>query len=155
MTSFASGAPADAPRDESELEELISRPTEALTASLADAPGDILVLGAGGKMGPSLARMAHRADPSRRVIAVSRWSNRGAAEALEVHGVDTVSADLLSPRELAALPDAPNVVFMAGQKFGTTGAPTATWAMNGMRLFGMPCGSSPMVPDGCAPTGLK
>ena len=130
MTSFASGAPANAPRDESELEELISRPTEALTASLADAPGDILVLGAGGNMGPSLARMAHRADPSRRVIAVSRWSNRGAAEALEVHGVDTVSADLLSPRELAALHDAPNVVFMAGQKFGTTGAPTATWAMN-------------------------
>jgi nucleoside-diphosphate-sugar epimerase len=130
VTELASGERADAPRDEPELEERLSRPTEALTASLAAAPGDILVLGAGGKMGPSLARMARRADPSRRVIAVSRWSNRAAAEALEAHGVETVGADLLSPRELAALPDAPNVVFMAGQKFGTTGAPTATWAMN-------------------------
>jgi dTDP-4-dehydrorhamnose reductase len=125
-----SGEPADVPRDEDELEERLSRPPAALTASLADVPGDILVLGAGGKMGPSLARMARRADPSRRVIAVSRWSNRQAAAALEAHGVETVSADLLSPGELAALPEAPNVVFMAGQKFGTTGAPTATWAMN-------------------------
>jgi nucleoside-diphosphate-sugar epimerase len=126
----ASGEHADAPRDETELEERLSQPSDALTASLAAVPGDILVLGAGGKMGPSLARMARRADPSRRVIAVSRWSNRAAAEALEAHGVETVGADLLAPRELAALPDAPNVVFMAGQKFGTTGAPTATWAMN-------------------------
>ena len=130
MTSSASGEPVEAPRDEGELEEHLSRPTAALTASLAAAPGDLLVLGAGGKMGPSLSRMARRADPSRRVIAVSRWSNRQAAEALEAHGVETVRADLLSPRELAALPDAPNVVFMAGQKFGTPGAPTATWAMN-------------------------
>jgi nucleoside-diphosphate-sugar epimerase len=130
VTSFASGEPAGVPRDEAELEERLSRPSHALTSSLAAAPGDILVLGAGGKMGPSLARMARRADPSRRIIAVSRWSNRAAAAALEAHGVDTVSADLLSPRELAALPDAPNVVFMAGQKFGTTGSPAATWAMN-------------------------
>jgi nucleoside-diphosphate-sugar epimerase len=126
----ASGEHADAPRDETELEERLSQPSDALTASLAAVPGAILVLGAGGKMGPSLARMARRADPSRRVIAVSRWSNRAAAEALEAHGVETGGADLLAPRELAALPDAPNVVFMAGQKFGTTGAPTATWAMN-------------------------
>ena len=120
----------DAPHDEESLEELLSRPPEALAASLAAAPGDIIVLGAGGKMGPSLARMARRTDPARRVIAVSRWTNRVAAAALEVHGVETLSADLLSPRELAALPDAPNVVFMAGQKFGTTGNPAGTWAMN-------------------------
>jgi nucleoside-diphosphate-sugar epimerase len=130
VTSLAPGEPLDGPRDEDELEERLSRPSDALTASLAAAPGDVLVLGAGGKMGPSLSRMARRADPSRRVIAVSRWSNRRAAEALEAHGVETLSADLLSPRELAALPDAPNLVFMAGQKFGTTGDPAATWAMN-------------------------
>ncbi|MFL5620960.1 MAG: NAD-dependent epimerase/dehydratase family protein [Gemmatimonadaceae bacterium] len=130
MTPFTSAELAAAPRDEDELEERLSRPTPALTAALTAAPGDIIVLGAGGKMGPSLARMARRADPLRRVIAVSRWTNRQAAEALEAHGVETISADLLSPRELAALPDAPNVVFMAGQKFGTTGTPTATWAMN-------------------------
>jgi nucleoside-diphosphate-sugar epimerase len=130
VTSLAPGEPLDGPRDEDELEERLSRPSDALTASLAAAPGDVLVLGAGGELGPALSGMARRADPSRRVIAVSRWSNRRAAEALEAHGVETLSADLLSPRELAALPDAPNLVFMAGQKFGTTGDPAATWAMN-------------------------
>jgi dTDP-4-dehydrorhamnose reductase len=128
--THALGRPADAPHDEDELEERLSRPTPALSAVLASVRGDIMVLGAGGKMGPSLARMARRADPTRRVIAVSRWTNRDAARALEAHDVETIGADLLSPRELAALPDAPNVVFMAGQKFGTSGNPTATWAMN-------------------------
>jgi len=123
-------APETRPRDEDELEELLSRPTPALGAALARTPGDVMVLGAGGKMGPSLARMARRADPARRVLAVSRWTNRAAAEALESHGVETIGADLLDPRELAALPDVPNVVFMAGQKFGTTGNPAGTWAMN-------------------------
>ena len=103
MTLSARGGPADVPRDEDDLEERLSRPTAALTAVLASVPGDLLVLGAGGKMGPSLARMARRADPSRRVVAVSRWSNRHAADALEAHGVETMGADLLSPRELAAL----------------------------------------------------
>ena len=130
MTHAAPGRPADAPHDEDELEERLSRPTPALSAALASVPGGIMVLGAGGKMGPSLARMARRADPTRRVIAVSRWTNRDAAQALEAYGVETIGADLLSPRELGALPEAPNVVFMAGQKFGTSGNPTATWAMN-------------------------
>lgn len=118
------------PRDEAELEERLSRPSEALVSLLASVPGDLVVLGAGGKMGPSLARMARRADPARRVVAVSRWSDRAAAAALEANGVEPVAADLLDPRALAALPDAPNVVFMAGQKFGTTGSPATTWAMN-------------------------
>jgi len=130
MTHAAPGVPADAPHGEDELEERLSRPTPALSAALASIAGDIMVLGAGGKMGPSLARMARRADPARRVIAVSRWTNRAAAQALEAHGVETIGADLLSPRELGALPDVPNVVFMAGQKFGTSGNPAATWAMN-------------------------
>jgi nucleoside-diphosphate-sugar epimerase len=123
-------SPARPPRDEAELEERLSRPTPALTQLLGTVPGDLLVLGAGGKMGPSLARMAKRADPSRRVVAVSRWSDRAAAAALESDGVETIAADLLDPHALAALPDAPNIVFMAGQKFGTTGNPSATWAMN-------------------------
>ena len=123
-------AASDVPRDEDALEERLSRPPAALVAALAAVLGDLVVLGAGGKMGPSLARMARRADPTRRVIAVSRWTNRAAAEALEAHGVETIGADLLDPRDLASLPDAPNVVFMAGQKFGTTGNPAGTWAMN-------------------------
>ncbi len=119
-----------APRSEEDLEEALSRPAPDLAAGLASAPGDIVVLGAGGKMGPSLARMARRADPARRVVAVSRWSSHAAESALQASGVETMRADLLDPRALAALPDAPNVVFMAGQKFGTSGSPATTWAMN-------------------------
>ena len=119
-----------APRSEEELEDALSRPGPSLVAALARVPGDLVVLGAGGKMGPSLARMARRADPARRVIAVSRWTNRAAESALRTTGVETLSADLLDPVDLAALPDAPNVVFMAGQKFGTSGDPATTWAMN-------------------------
>jgi len=127
----ALGAPrSSAPHDESALEELLSRPRTALASLLARTPGDLLVLGAGGKMGPSLTRMAKRADPERRVIAVSRWTDQAAQAALEADGVETRTADLLDPRSLADLPDAPNVVFMAGQKFGTSGSPATTWAMN-------------------------
>jgi nucleoside-diphosphate-sugar epimerase len=121
---------AAAPHDERELEERLSRPPASLSSVLASVPGDLIVLGAGGKMGPSLTRMAKRADPARRVIAVSRWTNAEAESALAAHGVETLGADLLDPRALAALPDAPNVVFMAGQKFGTSGNPATTWAMN-------------------------
>jgi len=121
---------AAAPRTEAELEDALSRPSPSLAAALAQAPGDIIVLGAGGKMGPSLARMARRADPSRRVIAASRWSDASAAGALEADGVEIVRIDLLDPGALAELPDTPNVVFMAGQKFGTSGDPSLTWAMN-------------------------
>ncbi len=119
-----------APRDEAELDERLSRPSASLARILTAIPGDILVLGAGGKMGPSLARMALRADPDRRVIAASRWSNRAAELALRETGVETIEVDLLDPRGLALLPRAPNVVFMAGQKFGTEDSPASTWAMN-------------------------
>lgn len=119
-----------APRTEAELEDALSHPSPSLAAALTRAPGDIIVLGAGGKMGPSLARMAKRANPARRVIAVSRWSDAAAATSLEDAGVEIARAELLDPRALDALPDAPNVVFMAGQKFGTAGDPSLTWAMN-------------------------
>jgi dTDP-4-dehydrorhamnose reductase len=119
-----------APRSEEELEEALSRPSAGLAAALSPVHGDLVVLGAGGKMGPSLARMAKRANPERRVVAVSRWTSPAAAAALQAHGVETLRADLLDPRALAALPSAPNVVFMAGQKFGTSGHPATTWAMN-------------------------
>ena len=119
-----------APRDEAELEERLSRPSPSLALALAPITGDLIILGAGGKMGPSLARMAKRADPSRRVIAASRWSDHVIAESLRESGVETIQVDLLDRASRAALPDAPNVVFMAGQKFGTKGNPATTWAMN-------------------------
>lgn len=125
-----SGNCAPAPRTEEELEEALSQPSPSLADRLAAVPGDLIVLGAGGKMGPSLARMAKRADPARRVVAASRWSDADAARELERQGVEIVRADLLDPHALAALPDAQNVVFMAGQKFGTSGNPASTWVMN-------------------------
>ena len=118
-----------------DLEEELSRPRPGVLTTLRDLPGDVLVLGAGGKMGPTLARMARRAldelgRPDRRVIAVSRFTNPQEANALEHHGVEVRRADLLDPAALAELPEAPNIVFMAGQKFGTSEAPERTWIMN-------------------------
>lgn len=124
------------PRDLSSLEDALSRPTPAVVRTLASLDGDVIVLGAGGKMGPSLTRMARRAldladgGRTRDVIAVSRWSDAAAAAQLQAAGVRLIHADLLDRSAVDALPFAPNVIFMAGQKFGTGGDPSQTWAMN-------------------------
>src|SRR6185436_8852934 len=97
-----------------QLDELLSRPPPALVASLARLDGDLLVLGAGGKMGPSLARMAARAG--KRVIAASRFSDAALRQRLEGWGVETIACDLLEPGALARLPRCPNVVYMAARK---------------------------------------
>jgi nucleoside-diphosphate-sugar epimerase len=112
------------------LEEFMTRPTPALEGDLARAPGDILVLGVGGKMGPTLARMAKRAAPGRRVIGVARFSEPGLRARLEAQGVECIPCDLLERAALERLPRAPNVMFMAGHKFGASGNPAFTWAMN-------------------------
>ncbi len=128
--------PDPCPRTEAELDARLAEPRAETIAALAAAPGDLVVLGAGGKMGPTLARLAveaaRRADAGtpRRVIAVSRFSSPAAERALQAAGVHTVRTDLLDRRAVAALPDAPNVVFMAGHKFGTAEAPERTWMMN-------------------------
>ena len=116
--------------DVDQLEEVLSRPDAALEADLAAVDGDILVLGVAGKMGPTLARMAKRAAPGRRVIGVARFSEPGVREKLEAWGVETIRADLLDAKALTALPRAKNVVFMAGRKFGSSGDQPLTWAMN-------------------------
>ncbi len=116
--------------DVAALEEAMSRPSEALIETLARVPGDILVLGVGGKMGPTLARMAKRAAPGKKVIGVARFSEAGLRERLQSQGIECIEADLLSREAVAALPDAPNIVFMAGRKFGSTGSEWLTWAMN-------------------------
>ncbi|WP_209443215.1 NAD-dependent epimerase/dehydratase family protein [Falsiroseomonas frigidaquae] len=123
----------DLPRriaDEATLEEVMSRPDPALLADLALVPGDLLVLGAAGKMGPTLCRLAKRADPARRVIAVARWSEAGLRDRMESWGIECLAADLMDDAALAALPDSENVVFMAAMKFGSTGNEALTWAMN-------------------------
>jgi nucleoside-diphosphate-sugar epimerase len=124
----------DAVRDEDELEELLSRPSAADAELFAALPGDVVVLGAGGKMGPSLVRRVKRAADAagvpRRVTAVSRFSSAAVAESLREDGVAVVSCDLLDPAAVDALPDAPNVLFLAGMKFGATADPGLTWALN-------------------------
>lgn len=121
-------------RDVNELEELLSEPTDGTIRALAALDGDILVLGVGGKMGPTLARMAKRASEmagvKRRVIGVSRFSSSALEQQLHAWGVETVRCDLLDRKSLAELPDATNVVYMAGMKFGSTGQEPLTWAMN-------------------------
>jgi nucleoside-diphosphate-sugar epimerase len=113
-----------------QLEEAMSRPSQALVDDLRRVPGDIMVLGVGGKMGPTLARMARRAAPDKRVIGVARFSQAGLRDELQLHGIECIEADLLSRDALAALPQAANIVFMAGRKFGSTGSEWLTWAMN-------------------------
>jgi nucleoside-diphosphate-sugar epimerase len=127
------------PENEDQLEERLSRPDERVFDALAKCPGDITVLGAGGKMGPSLSRMLQRGvdelGDERRIIAVSRFGGaRGMSLAHSgVRGsgrIVTVSLDLTSPADVKTLEPTPNVIFMAGQKFGTTVDPASTWAMN-------------------------
>lgn len=121
--------------NEEQLEDRLSEPTAELVADLQTLQGDILVLGVGGKMGPSLARMARRAldtagAATRQVIGIARFSEPGLRERLEGWGIRTMAADLLQPGALATLPDVPNVVYMAARKFGSTGNEALTWAMN-------------------------
>ena len=122
-----------------ELEELLSRPTEADRAAMSALGGDLLILGVGGKMGPTLALRARRAAPQGcKVIAAARFSEPGLQQRLEQAGIECHKADLLHAGQLAALPDAPNVLCMFGRKFGSTEDPTLTWAMN-VHLPGLVC----------------
>src|SRR5436309_1414005 len=113
-----------------ELEEFLTTPSQALIDDLAMVDGDILVLGAGGKMGPTLAGLAKRAAPNKRVVAVARFSDPTLPKRLQGWGVETLSADLLDREQTARLPKLPNLVYMAGRKFGETGSLDLTWAMN-------------------------
>ncbi|HBO46143.1 MAG TPA: epimerase [Planctomycetaceae bacterium] len=125
---------SDPIRNVEHLDRVLSTPTEALVEAMRSLRGDILVLGAGGKMGPNLAVMARRATDAagvaRRVIGVSRFARNEAESALAAAGVETIRCDLLDPDQVAALPDAENIVIMAGMKFGTTGREGLTWALN-------------------------
>ena len=120
--------------DELQLEALLSEPTEALIEAMARLEGDVVILGVAGKMGPSLARLALRASRTagieRRVIGVARFSDSAVRESLERDGISTIAVDLFDPQALAALPEVRNVVYMVGQKFGTTADAARTWAVN-------------------------
>ncbi len=118
---------------EERLDSVLSTPGPADIALMGRLQGDILVLGAGGKMGPTLACLAKRASDAcspRKIIAASRFSDLSVRRKLASWGIETIQADLLDRAAVNALPAAPNVVFMAGQKFGTAGDQALTWAVN-------------------------
>src|ERR1044071_3078601 len=117
-----------------ELEDLLSEPSEPVLEIMRRLSGDILLLGVAGKIGPSLARMAKRASDlagvRRRVIGVSRFSDPEEQTQLQAHGVETIRCDLLDETAVSGLPPAPNVIYLAGLKFGSTEDAARTWAMN-------------------------
>lgn len=119
---------------EAELEDVLAEPSDDDIAAVARLEPDIMILGAGGKMGPSLARRvqraAKRAGKGSRVLAVSRFSSRQARSELESHGIPTLACDFLSAPAITGLPRFPNVLYLAGRKFGTTDRTDITWATN-------------------------
>jgi nucleoside-diphosphate-sugar epimerase len=120
--------------DIEQLDDLLSEPSDAAIEALARLPGDLVILGVAGKMGPTLARMAQRASEragvQRRVIGVARFTDPALESRLQRWGIETIRCDLLDGAQLARLPEVPNVVYMTGMKFGATGNESLTWAMN-------------------------
>src|SRR5688500_15058796 len=121
-------------KNEEELCEVLTQPPPSLVQFIRSVASPLMVLGAAGKMGPSLAVLAKRAAMQARhdleVIAVSRFGNPETKAWLEERGVKTISADLLNREEVQRLPDSENVIYLVGLKFGTAQNPAATWAMN-------------------------
>lgn len=119
---------------EEKLNELLTTPSDALIEDMKKIQGDIMVLGAGGKMGPTLCVLAKNAAKAagvdKRIIAVSRGSDEIATELMKSNGIEVIAADLLDKEKLYALPEVENVIYMAGKKFGTNGNEWQTWAMN-------------------------
>ncbi|MBR6523846.1 MAG: NAD(P)-dependent oxidoreductase [Clostridia bacterium] len=119
---------------EEKLNEMLSTPSQALIDDMKKIKGDIMVLGAGGKMGPTLCVLAKNAIKAagidKRVIAVSRFTDPIATQFLNDSGIETIPCDLLNHEQLNSLPEVENVIFMAGRKFGTDGGEWQTWAMN-------------------------
>ena len=119
---------------ERELDRILAEPSSQLIEFVEGLSGNLVVLGAGGKMGPSLCVRARRAVEAAgsdvRVVAVSRFSDAGSRKDLERQGVETIACDLMDPRSVEKLPDADNIIFLVGWKFGTAENPGRTWAVN-------------------------
>jgi len=112
------------------LEKILSTPSDAASQALAGLHGNILVLGAAGKMGPTLAMMLRRAAHLKNIYAVSRFTDSTVQIKLEEAGITTVAADLLDETQYWKLPSVENVFFLAGMKFGASGDLPLTWAQN-------------------------
>jgi len=116
--------------DERALEDMLSEPVDATKEIVAGLDGDIIVLGAGGKMGPTLCMMLKKASNDKNIYAVSRFGDENVQDRIEDAGVKTIQLDLLDESQYCHLPDVQNVFFLAGMKFGATGNQPLTWAMN-------------------------
>ena len=125
-----------AAQDEEQLDELLSRPTPAVIDLFKRLKGDVAIIGGGGKIGPSLSHMALRARDAAgskaAILVVDKFPDAAVRERLDKAGAQTIVCDLLDDRAVAALPEAANVVYMVGMKFGTTTRPDITWAINGI-----------------------
>jgi nucleoside-diphosphate-sugar epimerase len=125
---------SDVIRSEPDLEERLAKPNVALVEFIKTLPSPLVILGAGGKMGPTLSllasRAAHAANHPLEIIAVSRFREEGQLRWFERHGITAVSNDLLDSAQVRKLPDAPNVIYLVGLKFGTSQNPARTWAVN-------------------------
>lgn len=117
-----------------QLDDALSEPTANVVAAMLRLDGDILILGAGGKIGLSIARMAKRASERagnrRRIVGVSRFSAPGERSRWQDQDIPTIQCDLLSPGAVGSLPAARNVLYLAGMKFGSNRDPSMTWALN-------------------------
>lgn len=117
-----------------DVDRFLSEPTAEVVATLARHPGPALVLGAGGKMGLHFSLMLVHAfrELGRKdsVTAVSRFRTLRDRESFERHGIATQVCDLEKPGDLAGLPDAATVYFLAGVKFGTSDAPDLLRRLN-------------------------
>jgi nucleoside-diphosphate-sugar epimerase len=116
--------------DVASLDDLLCRPSQALIDDLQKVDGDIMILGVAGKMGPTLAGLAKAALPHRQITGVARFSDPATRAWLQARGIETIHCDLLDEAAIRTLPKAPNIVFMAGRKFGAEGDLSLTWAMN-------------------------
>jgi len=124
--------------DEGALEDILSEPCDATKEIVTGLNSDTVVLGAGGKMGPTLAMMLKKASSGKKIYAVSRYSDKAVRTRIEQAGIKTIQADLLDESlysqsqkgRLAALPEVENVFYLAGMKFGSTGNQPLTWALN-------------------------
>ncbi len=121
-------------KDLQTLEEEILQPSQELVEDMKTLEGDLMILGVGGKMGPSLAELAQnalqQAGKPNQVIGVARFSEPALQQRLQAKGIQTIKADLLDQKQLEALPDVKSILYLAGTKFGTTGHESFTWAMN-------------------------
>jgi len=151
---------------EDALDEVLTRPRPVLVEFIRQVSSPLVILGAGGKMGATLARLARRAAEAARceleLVAVSRFSDESGRRRLEEHGVRTQRADLLERDGIRKLPDSANVIYLVGLKFGTAQNPSLTWAVNTLapahaveryasaRVVALSTGNVyPYVPVGC------